>query len=99
VSNQGIIFGSRNEQSIAGVIAASSPQIAYAQDFLTAKECSLPFIEAERAWTARYVRIRWQRWRRFPMMRKCGIYRFILKKQVCILRLKDTYAKKYDYAD
>jgi len=61
----------------------------------TARACSLPFIEPERAWAAQYVEDTLAALETIPDDTKhLGI-----EKQVCILRLKDAYEKKYDYAD
>jgi len=57
--------------------------------------CSFPIIEPERAWAAQYVKDTLAALETIPDDTKhLGI-----EKQVCILRLKDAYEKKYDYAD
>jgi len=61
----------------------------------TARACSLPFIEPERAWTAQYVADTLAALETIDDDTK----HFGIEKQVCLLRLKDAYEKKYDYAD
>jgi len=61
----------------------------------TARACSLPFIEPERAWAAQYVKDTLAALEAIPDDAKM----LAIERDVCILRLKDAYAKKYDYAD
>jgi len=65
----------------------------------TARACSLPFIEPERAWAAQYVKDTLAALEAIPDDATMWNIPLAIERDVCIMRLKDAYAKKYDYAD
>jgi len=65
----------------------------------TARACSLPIIEPKRAWAAQYVKDTLAALEAIPDDASFANILLDIERDVCILRLKDAYAKKYDYAD
>jgi len=65
----------------------------------TTRACSLPFVEPERAWAAQYVKDTLAALEAIPDDASFANILLDIERDVCILRLKDAYAKKYDYAD
>jgi len=61
--------------------------------------CSFPIIEPERAWAAQYVKDTLAALEAIPDDATMWNIPLAIERDVCILRLKDAYAKKYDYAD
>jgi len=79
-----------------------NPQAILALDISgvsTRRACSLPFIEPERAWAAQYVKDTLAALEAIPDDATMWNIPLAIERDVCILRLKDAYAKKYDYAD
>jgi len=61
--------------------------------------CSFPIIEPEREWAAQYVKDTLAALEAIPDDATMWNIPLAIERDVCILRLKDAYAKKYDYAD
>jgi len=68
-------------------------------DISLARICSFPIIEPERAWAAQYVKDTLAALEAIPDDAKMWNMPLAIERDVCILRLKDAYVKKYDYAD
>jgi len=61
--------------------------------------CAFPIVEPERAWAAQYVKDTLAALEAIPDDAKMWNMPLAIERDVCILRLKDAYVKKYDYAD
>jgi len=61
--------------------------------------CSLPFNEPEREWAAQYVKDTLAALEAISDDATMWNIPIAIERDVCIMRLKDAYAKKYDYAD
>jgi len=68
-------------------------------DISLGRICSFRIIEPEREWAAQYVIDTLAALEAIPDDATMWNIPLAIERDVCILRLKDAYAKKYDYAD
>jgi len=80
----------KNPQVILGLSAFEIP---------LSQMCDFPIIEPEREWAAQYVKDTLAALEAIPDDATMWNIPLAIERDVCILRLKDAYAKKYDYAD